>query len=275
VDLLSVLAGGYYLHKRRILQQEHAQLIRMGNNLLEQVAVAERDLELARQEFLVQQTLADQGVIPSLEYKREESKFLAKQMHLKRVESALLENQTGQSAKLKETLELENLISRQQHTFRQSLNTLRSETESWKQKYLLRAPFDGQVYFPARVEKNQHVGAGAEVFYVSPVDPRLLGELHVRQYNLGKVKTGQRVLIKFESYPFEEFGLVEGSVTSISEIPSREGTFLATVHLPNGLTTTTGKQIIYRTGMVATGEIVTEDTNLIERLFYQLRKAVR
>lgn len=101
------------------------------------------------------------------------------------------------------------------------------------------------------------------------------GELRIPQSNLGRVKKGQKVLIKFQGYPFEEFGAVEGIIHTISQVPSQDNTyFSATAELPNSLQTTHAKKLIYKTGMEATGEIVTEDLRLIERVFYQLRKVI-
>ncbi|MCP1383888.1 hypothetical protein [Runella salmonicolor] len=46
-------------------------------------------------------------------------------------------------------------------------------------------------------------------------------------------------------------------------------------HFPKGVVTSSQKNIPFRNGMTATGEIVTEDLKLIERLFYDLRKVLR
>ena len=48
--------------------------------------------------------------------------------------------------------------------------------------------------------------------------------------------------------------------------------FFATVTLLNGLRTTSNKILIYRNGMTASAEIVTEDLTLMERFFITLRE---
>jgi multidrug efflux pump subunit AcrA (membrane-fusion protein) len=274
-DLLAVLSDGYHLNKKALLTEEHQQLKNLGKNLQEQRSIASRDFALARQEYGAQQTLARDQVIAAMDLTREESKLLARQMHLKQVESLLIQNRAEQSAKRQAILELDNQISQQQSSFRQALNTLRSEIHAWEQRYVLRAPFEGQVYFGSLVEENQYFERNQSVCFVAPARDTFLGELSIPQYNLGKVKTNQRVLIKFASYPFEEFGWVEGRISAIAEIPSTDGTFSASVSLPQGLTTTSGKRIGYKTDILATGEIITDDTTILERIFYRLRKVVQ
>ncbi len=248
-ELLSFLSNGFYPAKKRLLHQEFADLVSMAGNLRQQQLIHQRDFELAQQDFEAQQKLVNEKVIAPLEFKREESKLLARKMPLKQVESAIIANHAAQSAKLKELLELDKLIAEHRSNFLQALNTLRSATESWKQKYVLTAPSDGRVYFSTIVEEQQHLSANQEIFFVAPQSDSYFGTLRVPQQNFGKVKSGQTVLIKFSSYPYQEFGAVKGRIASISEIPSKDSTFLAKVALPEGLQTDFGKQITYKSGM--------------------------
>jgi HlyD family secretion protein len=89
------------------------------------------------------------------------------------------------------------------------------------------------------------------------------------------VKAGQQVLIKFAGYPFEEYGAVEGMITTIAQLAGNDSTFSTKVHLPAGFTTQHGKRFAYRVGMHANAEIITEDTSLLERLLHLYRKAIR
>ncbi len=273
-ELLSFLADGYYVARKSMLQSELDDLKRLEANLKEQQSILEQDYRLAEQEYRVQQQLAAEKVIAPAELKREESKLLARRMPVKQLGSALITNHADQSAKRKELFELDKLIREQKSRFVQSLHTLRSATENWKRQFVLTAPVDGRVRFAALVEENQPVAPREEVFYVEPDSRHYVGELRVPQYNLGKIKPGQRVFIKFAGYPSEEFGSVEGTIATLSQVPGRDSTFLAKVHLPAGLRTQYGKPIVYRSGIQATGEIVTEDLRLLERLLYQLRKAL-
>lgn len=85
-------------------------------------------------------------------------------------------------------------------------------------------------------------------------------------------KVGQRVIIKFQSYPFEQFGVVAGELQTIASVPSSDSTFLAFVVLPKGLQTSTHKMLSFKNGLNATAEIVTDDVSVAERMLYEVRK---
>ena len=156
--------------------------------------------------------------------------------------------------------------------FLQALNSLQSAANTWKAKYVLTAPVAGRVFYPGTLQENQSVTTGQELLYVAPPNNGYVGELYVQQANAGKVAVGQDVLIKFAGFPYQEFGAVHGRITSIADIPMRDSVFLAKVTLPTGLTTTYGKSLVYKTGMTASADIITDDSRLIQKLFYQLRK---
>ncbi|MBO0947216.1 hypothetical protein [Fibrella forsythiae] len=98
-----------------------------------------------------------------------------------------------------------------------------------------------------------------------------IGDRRFGQYNLGKVNVGQAVLVKLPSYPFQEFGSLPGRISAISPVASDTAS-RAQVVFPNGLVTNNGQRLAARNGLVATGDIITNDTRLIERLFYELRR---
>jgi hypothetical protein len=96
----------------------------------------------------------------------------------------------------------------------------------------------------------------------------------VGQYNFGKVRKNQEVIVKFQSYPFQEFGTVKGQISYISDIP-KDTAYLVRVSFPNGLVTSANKKLPFRNGMTASGEVVTENLKLIEKLFYDIRKTMK
>jgi len=264
---------GFYTHKKKFLENELADLAGLEKNLKQQLHIYNEDFKMSLEEFKIQQDLAEQRVIAAAELRREKSKLFAKQLPLKEIESALLQNHGAQIAKRKEILELDKEAGEQLSLFIQSLNTLRSAIEQWKSRYLLTAPVSGRVFFNTFLEDKQALAINRDVFYIVPETGNYIGEIAIPQLNLGKAYVGQHVLIKFAGYPFQEFGIVDGSIIYISEIPSNEGAFLAKVSLPKGLVTNHGKTLAFKTGMTGTAEIITQDARLIEKVFYSLRGA--
>lgn len=95
----------------------------------------------------------------------------------------------------------------------------------------------------------------------------------VPQANFGKVKTGEKVLLKFQAYPNAEYSSVIGKVAFIAHVPTDNG-YLVKVVLPKGLTTNYNKQIQYHGGLVATGEIITAERRLLQQLYQNLYSEV-
>ena len=67
---------------------------------------------------------------------------------------------------------------------------------------------------------------------------------------------------------------MEGKLDFISHIPSDSG-YVSKVIFTNGLQTNYAKQILFREGLKASGEIVTEDMSLLERFFYNIKNSFK
>ncbi|QIP16718.1 HlyD family efflux transporter periplasmic adaptor subunit [Spirosoma aureum] len=272
IQLRAYLANGFYSHKKRLLMQEISDLRALAHNLQEQRQIQARDMTLAQEDYAIQQQLARDKVIALLELKREESKAIARKLPYQQTMSALINNLTAQRAKQKEILELAKQVAEERDKFLQTLNTLQSATDAWKLKYILTAPVTGRVFFAGILQENQSVGINQELFYVAPPNTTYFGELRIPQQNAGKVQIGQKVQIKFVGYPYQEYGIVHGRIATIADVSLKDSVFLAKVTLSNGLRTSYGQKLAYKSGMAASAEVVTEDSRLLEKLFYQLRK---
>ncbi|MEZ0487364.1 HlyD family secretion protein [Fibrella aquatica] len=273
-QLRAYLRNGFYEQKQALLQQELTHLQNLYQNLLDQQALQRRDLDLARQDYAVQQTLADQKVIAPLELKREESKQLGRQLPYEQLKASLINNQLAQNAKQKERIDLDRQIGEQRDGFLQALNTLQSAAYAWRARYVVLAPMAGYVAWLTPLHEEQPIKTGQELYYLLPPNSHpnsYVGEMAVGQYNFGKIRTGQTVLVKLPSYPFQEYGSVSARVASIVQIAS-DTAYRVRIEFPAGLLTSTGQQLPFRNGLTATGEIITDDTRLIEKIFYELRR---
>jgi HlyD family secretion protein len=138
---------------------------------------------------------------------------------------------------------------------------------------MLKAPVSGRVSFAGFLQENQQIKNGQMIFIVHPHNSSAYMEILIPQYNFGKVKIGQEVLFKFQAYPFEQFGSVQGRIEYISSISTDSG-FLAKVILPKGLHTNYDRSLPYQNGLLAQADIITQDMSLLERFYYTLRKQV-
>ena len=140
--------------------------------------------------------------------------------------------------------------------------------------YLLIAPTSGKIAFATFLQENQQLQANQIICFVNPENTQYYAEVYIPQTNFGKVQAGQEVLLKFPSYPFQEYGSVKGKIDFISNISTDSG-YLAKVNLLQGLTTNYNKQVQYRDGLQAQGEIITKDMRLLQRFYFNIIKSVK
>ncbi|MGI8952909.1 MAG: HlyD family secretion protein [Chitinophagaceae bacterium] len=274
INFKNYLSNGFYEKKKEMLASDMNYLKGLYENIIQQKTIQQQDLALAQKTFDANDTLKKQKVISDLEYRNEKSKLLNKQLTLPQINASLISNEDQQNEKQKEILELENTIGQQKAIFQQAVNTFKSEIDDWKKKYLLIAPIDGKIFFANFLQENQQLQANQIICYIKSGNSSYYAEMFIPQSNFGKVKSGEKVLLKFPAYPDAEFGSVEGKIDFISNIPSDSG-YLAKLSLPNGLTTNYNKQIFFRDGLVANAEIITQNMRLLQRLFYNMYQQVK
>lgn len=150
------------------------------------------------------------------------------------------------------------------------LNTIASlqvALSEWEKNYLLVSPVNGTVAFMQPWEVSQTVESGETMFVVIPQNAtRPIGKALLPMDGIGKVKTGQRAIVRFPAFPEQEFGFIEGKVVSISPVPDQEGYYVLEISLPHNLKTNYGKELPLIKTIKGTASIVTKEKNLLERL---------
>lgn len=265
------LVNDFYNHKKAILQNDLSVLQQINTTIREQQQIIEKDLTLASESLNMNQKLLQENIISKEEFRVEQSKFLSKQQALPQLRASVLANVNQQAEKQKELNQLEHDIMQQEITFEQVVQTMKSAVDDWKKKYLFVAPVEGNVSFVNLPQENLQMKQGQQFCFINSGNSQYYAEMYIPQANFGKVRTGAPVLLKFSSYPFQEFGSVKGTIDFISHIPVDSG-YLAKISLPAGLTTNHQKQIQYRDGLIANAEIITRPMRLLERFYYNLIK---
>jgi HlyD family secretion protein len=273
VQLNSLLGKGYFNKKIEILKRDISELEIMSRHQKSQHQLYAMDASLAEDELAMSKKLYNEKVISKLDLNRDESKMLAKKVPLKNIETALLNNNAQIRSKQNEIIDLEKQVFELKESFRQSINSLNSSISVWKNRYLLISPSSGEILFSNNLQEKENIKINTELFQVFENNSVHVGTLAIPHENSGKIKVGQRVLIKFQSYPFEEFGMIEGRISSLPQLSTQDSRLLfAFVELPNESKTNHNRLLTYNYGMTATAEIITEDLRLIERVFYTIRK---
>lgn len=147
----------------------------------------------------------------------------------------------------------------------EDFNQLSSAIDAWEKKYILLSNLDGVVeQVNADIDPKD---SQKPILTIQPFDPpEYFAVLKIPFQNSGKIKVAQQVNIKLENYPEMEFGMLQGTITSISESQDQESAYIAKVQLPRQLTTSYQKELHYSNNLVGLGEVITNKRRLLARL---------
>lgn len=272
LQFINTQNGGFYLTQKAYLQKDLAEIKKLQEQIHQQKKIQEQEYANAQEEYEAYKTLKNNKAISNNEFKQQENKYLASKYPLQQSATALLNNNSSYLAKQKEIETLENTIKEQKAKFSQALNSMINETEAWLMKYVVFAPLAGKVGYAGILQENQNVNVNQELFIVNPGNTDFFGEVQIPQYNMGKVRLGQRTLVKLRSYPFEEYGIINGKISFITDVALKDSVFVAKVDFGKFEQKNPEHPIVLKPGMVADAEIITKESSLLQRFLRNMTK---
>jgi multidrug resistance efflux pump len=240
---------------------------------------ARQVFELAEKDFARYEGLFRENAIAPKELEDKKREYLNAKQGFENIRITHLNSRITLSSLEKNKLQLQMLAFQEKEKYRdalsQSAHSLKSAIESWEQTFLIRAPVAGRVSLFNYWTANQNIHAGDEVMSIVPVKKQeLIARLALPVQNSGKLKLNQKVLIKLNNYPYQEYGLLKGFVKTISLLP-KDNHYSIEVALPDKLLTSFHKELDYKEEMQGSAEIITDELSLLSRVFYQFRKMTR
>jgi len=158
-----------------------------------------------------------------------------------------------------------NTLSQAASDLRASYDGLRGAVSNWMQNHTIMSPVRGILLLDRNIRTDAFILRGKEIATIIPANPGdMIGRLDLPVKGSGAVAEGQRVLVRFASYPYLEYGSVEGVVVEKGRMESRES-ITVMVAFPNQLLTTTGNRLEPGPRMVGDASIITEDKPLLRR----------
>jgi len=272
LQYISTQSGGYYLNRKQYLGNDLKEIEKLKRQIIDQQQVQEKEYANVTNEFEAYKKLHQKGVVSTSEYRQQENKYLSGKYPLQQSATALLNNNSSYAAKQKEIMELNHTIEEERSKFVQALSNMLTQTDSWINQYVLRAPVGGKVSYAGIVQENQTVNAGQELFMINPANTDFFGEVQIPQYNMGKIRTGQRTLVKMRSFPFEQYGLIRGNVDYISDVAFKDSVFIAKIGFKQFENKDPMHRIVLKNGMQADAEIITVESSLLQRFLRNITK---
>ncbi|HIK14889.1 MAG TPA: HlyD family type I secretion periplasmic adaptor subunit [Leptolyngbyaceae cyanobacterium M33_DOE_097] len=235
------------------------------------------DLVFATQKSQAMQALAVRGAVPRFDYIDTQNKVEGLQKEIAIQDQAIEQSrQAFQAAKTnarrleaERQSEILTQIDKQQQELTDLEGKLSQASEQQKQSSI-RAGVDGTVYNVKVAKTGATVHAGDELLSIVPAGEELLVEAKVSNQDVGFIKPGMRVKVKLASFPYQEYGMVEGTVSKISPNAVNEKdmglVFPVQVQLKQHFVRVNGQEVSLTPGMVATAEIVTRQKTVLSFL---------
>ncbi|WP_293906129.1 HlyD family secretion protein [Sphingobacterium sp. UBA5670] len=267
--------GNYSSDKKKLLSMDLINYRESELILKKQESINKQDLELSQTSIIKNRKLLEERLISEEEYTKLVSLDLNKKSSHAQLQTGHLSNKGQANGIQKELLELENQENNNRILFKEALGNMQSQIYEWKKNYLIVAKNGGKINFSSFYQPGQYLEQGVIIAYIIPPMQNVFLEMKISQNNFGKVSLGQMVILKFDAYPWQQFGIVKGKIDYISDIPVDSGYYLARISLPNSLISNYSINLGFKEGLLANAEIITKDMRLPERLYYDFVKQLK
>jgi len=145
------------------------------------------------------------------------------------------------------------------------------DPKSDKAQYdVIRAPVDGIISFSEVRYEKDYLKPGTKVFSILPDNRPLVAKIEIPNTGIGQIKLGQEVKIKYDAYPYQQFGVGDGILVQVApnstekDPKKQEFIYESTVELKNTTIMKNGDNYPLFAGLTLTAEIVVDKKRILE-----------
>lgn len=135
------------------------------------------------------------------------------------------------------------------------------------QGQVITAPISGTIYNVQTTLAERSVEPGEELLSILPDGENLVLEVKVLNRDIGFIHEGMRAKVKLATFPFQEFGVIDGEVLQISPNATMDRdlglVYTARVKLEQAAMKVQGREVPFAPGMAATAELVTRQRSVL------------
>lgn len=256
-------------------QEAEARLARLVENLV----YAKDSLKNAQIREQALSTLKGSGAVPQLDYIRAQDEVINARDKVVSIEKEI-DAQREKVTQAQEAFQgakstAEGLSSERQSEILTQLTKRKEEladvtgklasAKKQRDRETVEAPFDGTVY-NLKATKGP-IQSGEEMLSMLPKGEEIVLEAKVLNRDIGFVREGMRAKVKLATFPYQEFGIVDGEVIKVSPNAIVEKdvglVFPVRIHLKKQAIDVRGKEVDLTPGMAATAEIVTRQKSIL------------
>ncbi|EKJ5694704.1 HlyD family efflux transporter periplasmic adaptor subunit [Salmonella enterica] len=226
-------------------------------------------------------TLKSKGYVSNLEIQQQENLFLENEKQTKSLKRQLIEN----TIKLNEQ---DEFLNRMYNEYKIEENKINQEIFEIEKNMAINKNDEQNIYFAKEngvissllFEKGQSIKTGDTVISEIPENSKFVVQLFVPSSSIGFIKLGNNVILRYQAYPYQKFGVQHGKVKEISKSiisakqitdvtgnPSNEPYYKIIIEPEKQYILTYGEKKNLISGMVVDADIMLEKRNLFEWIF--------
>ena len=268
-------------------QQELALLKQRQSFLRNEVQAIQTQTEQQKQRAALAQDaynrylgLAENDYIAHEQLVQKQMELSEQQTRLQVLQRDLLTNQREQAATQREISDTQTRFSNQNAQLQRAISTAQQESTvaEGRSRVVMTAQQDGQATLVV-AEIGQWADGTKQLMSLIPANSGLEARLYAPSSAIGFVHEGDRVLLRYQPFPYQKFGLHEGKVKAISNasisnlelsgmtiegLSPTEPVYAITIKLDKQSVTTYGKQRPLQSGMRVEADILQENRKLYE-----------
>ncbi|WP_430405835.1 hypothetical protein [Fluviicola sp.] len=272
-------------HLENIIQKELASIQReiafreqLQAISSKKITLSEDEYELIEEQLASSERLADQSAISKHTLSQDKRTKTQAQQSVQSQKESHVQNLITLNSLRKEYLRLEHddrMKNVQKLTEIQvGVTALRNSFKIWEKNSAWVAPCSGKVLFNKSLQVNRFYKANEASIVIVPKGSGYSARAAIKASGAGKVRMGQSVFIELVDFPKSEFGVLEGRVSSMTQI-DRAGKYEVGIDLPKQLKTSYNKIIPPKAQLKGMAKIITKNKRLLARFFEQFTDLIK
>jgi len=263
--------------QQAVIGEARAQLRRLQDSLVN----VQKTLENAQEREASLRPLVADGVVPRFDYLDAKDRLTQAQNQASSLPQEIAAQQQtiqqGEQAYQAAQQTASGLTSQRQSEILTQLNQRQedltnlegqiAQSTTQQDRETIRSPIDGRIYDIKATSAEGTIEPGEELLSILPNGENLTLEVKVLNRDIGFISKGMRAKVKLATFPFQEFGTIEGTVTQISPNATVDQDlgliYTARVELKRTTVLVNGQQVPLAPGMAATAELVTRQKSVL------------
>jgi HlyD family secretion protein len=232
-----------------------SQKLKSAQGKVNRLGILSRQGGIARQDYLDAQDDVDTA----------KTQIASKQQEIQEIQQ---KDYAGKSGSTSQLGGLYQTLKQLEGEKQQALHKIKQST--------LTAPVTGTIYDLQVTPVQGNVQPGQELLSILPDGGKMILQVNVRNEDIGFIRTEMKARIKLATFPFQEFGTIDGTVNQVSPngvVNEKSGLVFPTkIKLKKEFVKVRGKEVKFIPGMAATGEIVTRKRSILSFLIEPIVK---